>query len=195
MVVYPEKLTGEGFFNLHFWNVVASVGSYTLAIGIFLFLINVVHTTRKGAKAPIDPWDARSLEWLTTNPPKAHNFDVIPHVHALDEYFHLKYEEVDTDAGPRLVKVRTGEQLQAEQEANADKHIHMPSPSYWPIVLAISLPIMGYGIIYSHLLTVFGGVVLLLAAFAWALEPSVADEGDFDPPPQGGEPSKELASV
>ncbi len=135
MVVYPEKLTGEGFFNLHFWNVVASVGAYTLAIGIFLFLINVIHTTRKGAKAPIDPWDARSLEWLTDSPPKAHNFDVIPHVHALDEYFHLKYEEVDTDTGPRLVKVRTGEELHAEQEANADKHIHMPSPSYWPLVV------------------------------------------------------------
>ena len=49
MVVYPEKLTGEGFFNLHFWNMVASVGSYTLAIGIFLFLVNVIRTTRKGA--------------------------------------------------------------------------------------------------------------------------------------------------
>ncbi len=195
MVVYPEKLTGEGFFNLHFWNVVASVGSYTLAIGIFLFLVNVIRTTRKGAKAPLDPWDARSLEWLTTNPPKEHNFDVIPHVHALDEYFHLKYEEVDTDTGPRLVKVRTAEELHAEQEANADKHIHMPSPSYWPMVLAISLPIMAYGIIYSHLLTVAGGVILLLAVFAWALEPSVADDSDYDPPPQGGEPSKELASV
>src|SRR4249920_3833264 len=114
MVVYPEKLTGEGFFNLHFWNVVASVGSYTLAIGIFLFLVNVYRTTRKGVKAPIDPWDARSLEWLTDSPPKVHNFDVIPHVHALDEYFHLKYEEVDTDTGPRLVKVRTAEELQAE---------------------------------------------------------------------------------
>jgi cytochrome c oxidase subunit I len=195
MVVYPENLTGEGFFNLHFWNVIASIGSYTLATGVLLFLINVFHTTRKGAKAPIDPWDARSLEWLTASPPKEHNFDVIPHIHSLDEYFHLKYEEVDTDTGPRLVKVRSGEELHAEQEANADKHIHMPSPSYWPIMVAIALPIMAYGVIYSHLLTVAGGVILLLAIFAWALEPSVADESDYDPPPSDGEPSKELASV
>ena len=195
MVVYPENLTGEGFFNLHFWNTVATIGSYLLAIGIFLFLVNVVHTTRKGAKSPLDPWDARSLEWLTTNPPKEHNFDVIPQVHALDEFFHLKYEEVDTDAGPRLHKLRTAEELMAEQEANADKHIHMPSPSYWPMVLAIALPIMAYGIIYSTLLAVAGGLILLLAMFGWALEPSVADDSDFDPPPQGGEPDKELASV
>jgi cytochrome c oxidase subunit I len=195
MVVYPEKLTGEGFFDLHFWNTVASVGSYLLAIGIFLFLVNVYRSTRKGVQAPLDPWDARSLEWLTTSPPKAHNFDVVPHVHALDEYFHLKYEEVDTDTGPRLVKVRTAEQLQEEQEANADKHIHMPSPSYWPMVLAVALPIMGYGIIYSHILTVVGGAILLMSMFAWALEPSVADDSDYDPPAQGGTPSQELASV
>jgi cytochrome c oxidase subunit 1 len=195
MVVYPEKLTGEGFFNLHFWNTVASVGSYLLAIGIFLFLVNVWRTTRKGAASPVDPWDARSLEWLTTNPPKEHNFDVIPHVHALDEYFHLKYEEVDTDTGPRLVKVRSAEELHAEQEANADKHIHMPSPSYWPMVVAVALPIMAYGIIFSHLLTVIGGAILLMGMFAWALEPSVADDSDYDPPPPGGEASKELASV
>jgi cytochrome c oxidase subunit 1 len=194
MVVYPEKLTGEGFFNLHFWNSVASVGSYILALGVFMFLVNVWHTTRKGAPSPLDPWDARSLEWLTTNPPKEHNFDTIPHVHALDEYFHLKYEEVDTDAGPRLVKVRTAEELQAEQDANADKHIHMPSPSYWPIVLAIALPIMAYGIIYSIVLTVIGGAILLLAAYGWALEPSTAPESDYDPP-EGGSATKELASV
>ena len=195
MVVYPENLTGEGFFNLHFWNTVASVGSYLLAIGIFLFLVNVVYTTRKGATSPLDPWDARSLEWLTTNPPKVHNFDVIPQVHALDEFFHLKYEEIDTDAGPRLHKIHTAEELMAEQEAHADTHIHMPSPSYWPMVLAIALPIMAYGIIFTKLLAVAGGFILLLAMFGWALEPSVADDSDYDPPVQGGEPDKELASV
>ncbi|HEX2784875.1 MAG TPA: cytochrome c oxidase subunit I [Ilumatobacteraceae bacterium] len=195
MVVYPEKLTGEGFFNLHFWNTVASVGAYLLAIGIFLFLVNVWHTTRKGAASPLDPWDARSLEWLTSNPPKAHNFDVIPHVHALDEYFHLKYEEVDTDAGPRLVKVKTAEELHAEQEANADQHIHMPSPSYWPMMVAIALPIMAYGIIFTRVLAVVGGAVLLLGMFGWSLEPSVAADSDYDPPPQGGAPTKELTSV
>jgi cytochrome c oxidase subunit I len=195
MVVWSDKLMGEGTFNLAFWNKVATLGSYCIALSISVFLYNVWHTTRKGAASPLDPWDARSLEWLTTNPPKEHNFDVIPHVHALDEFFHLKYEEVDTDAGPRLKKVKTAEQLMAEQEANADKHIHMPSPSYWPMVLAIALPIMAYGVIFNTLLTVAGGVILLMAMFAWALEPSVADDSDYDPPAQGGTPTMELANV
>ncbi len=195
MVVYYTDRTGDGFFNLEFWNTVATVGSYILGIGIFLFLVNVVVTTRKGAKAPLDPWDARSLEWMTHSPPKEHNFDAIPTVHALDEFFHRKYEEVDTDAGPRLVKVKTAEELLAEQEANADTHIHMPSPSYWPIVLAFALPIIAYGVIFAKVMAVAGVLILILAMFGWALEPSVADDADFDPPSDDAGPSKELASV
>ena len=174
MVVYPKKLTGEGFFNLHFWNTVASVGSSILAVGIFMFLVNVWHTTRKASTSPPDPWDARSLEWMTHSPPKEHNWDNLPTVHSLDEFFHRKYQE-NEETG-QLIKIATAEQILAEQEANADGHIHMPSPSYWPIILALSLPVMAYGVIFERLLTVVGGAVLLLAAFGWALEPSAVDE-------------------
>jgi cytochrome c oxidase subunit 1 len=131
---------------------------------------------------------------MTTSPPKEHNFDAIPTVHALDEFFHRKYEEVEVDGHHRLVKVKTYEDIMAEQEANADKHIHMPSPSYWPIVLAFGLPIMAYGLIYARLLAVFGGVIILFAMWAWSLEPSVADDSDFDPPADGGT-TKELSHV
>jgi cytochrome c oxidase subunit 1 len=198
MVVWPSKLTGDGFFDLAFWNKVASIGSYILGIGIFLFFVNVFITARKKERAPLDPWDARSLEWMTASPPKEHNFDAIPMVHALDEFFHRKYEEVETDHGPRLVKVKTAEQIFAEQEANADKHIHMPSPSYWPIILALGLPIMAYGIIFTRFLAVIGGAIILMAMVAWSLEPSVADEADYViPPDDGGDPgaTKELTSV
>jgi cytochrome c oxidase subunit 1 len=193
MVVWPSNLTGDGFFDLAFWNKVATVGSYILAIGIFLFLVNVYRTTRKGAKAPIDPWDGRTLEWLTDSPPKEYNFERVPNVHALDEYFHRKYEEVETEHGVRLHKVRTGEELHAEEVANRDTHIELPAPSYWPIVVALGLPFIGYGIIFSRYLAVFGGILILLGLFGWALEPSYADPSDFEPPADG--PSKELATV
>ena len=194
MVVWPDKLTGDGFFDLAFWNLVATIGSYLLGVGILVFLYNVWRTTRKGAPAPLDPWDARSLEWMTTSPPKEHNFDAIPTVHAIDEFFHRKYEEIDTEHGVRLVKVKTAEDIMAEQLAAADTDIHMPSPSYWPLVLAFGLPVIAYGIIYSTLLAVIGGLIVVLSMFGWAIEPSVADHDDFDPPADGGT-DKELTSV
>ncbi|HOP45105.1 MAG TPA: cbb3-type cytochrome c oxidase subunit I, partial [Flavobacteriales bacterium] len=180
MVVWPEKLTGEGFFNLHFWNQVATWGAFTIAVGVAFFIVNVVVTARKKERAPLDPWDARTLEWITASPPKEHNFDVIPTVHALDEFFHRKYEEVEHEDGHvKLMKVKTAEEILAEEEARADTHIHLPSPSYWPIVLAFGLPIIAYGVIYNLILSFVGAAIVLLAGFGWALEPSVAEDSDY----------------
>src|SRR6056297_3652624 len=185
MYVWTENRAGEGFFNLGFWNLVSTVGTVILAIGALLFLVNV-WVSRKNPPAPEDAWDARSLEWLTTSPPKEHNFDRTPTVHALDEFFHRKYEDVGENGQHDFKKVATAEELLAEEEANADAHIHLPSPSYWPIVLAFSMPVLAYGIIYSTLLLIVGAAIAVLALFGWALEPPT--------PTDGGEPSKELVT-
>jgi cytochrome c oxidase subunit 1 len=191
MYVWTDNRAGEGFFNLAFWNLVSTIGSFVLALGVLFFLVNV-WVSRKSPPASADPWDARSLEWITTNPPKPHNFDRTPTVHALDEFFHRKYEDVGQGEHHEYVQTTTGEEVIAEEERNADAHIHLPSPSYWPIVLAFALPIIAYGVIYNVLLIAAGAAVALLAIYGWALEPPDAEETDFEPPP-GGEPSKELA--
>jgi cytochrome c oxidase subunit I len=194
MYVWTEARAGEGFFNLAFWNLVATIGSFVLAVGVLFFLINIWYTAKKEPVAPLDPWDSRSLEWMTRNPPKEHNFDVVPTVHHLDEFFHRKYavdEETHT-----LVQVRTAEEVLAAEEANADEHIHLPSPSYWPVVLASSFLFIGFGVIYTPLLMVIGGAIAVLSMYGWALEPSVAEPSDYDPPssPDGGI-TKELTPV
>jgi cytochrome c oxidase subunit 1 len=195
MYVWTENRAGEGFFNLGFWNLVSTIGTIVLAIGTLLFLVNV-WVSRKNPPAPLDPWDARSLEWITTNPPKPHNFDRTPTVHALDEFFHRKYEDVGEGDQHDFRQVATAEEIVELEEKNADAHIHLPSPSYWPIVLAFSFPVIAYGVIYSTLLIVAGAAIAVLALFGWALEPPTADDADFDPSsPDGGEPSKELAHV
>ena len=164
-------------------------------MGVLLFLINVVHTHRKEPVAPLDPWDARTLEWMTTSPPKEHNFDSLPTVHALDEFFHRKYEDVGEGDDHDLQRVATAEEILAEQEANADHHIHMPSPSYWPIILALSFPFIAYGVIYSRFISIVGVAVLILAMFGWAMEPSVAPDSEYDPVPEDDGPGTALATT
>ena len=75
MYVWTDNRAGEGFFNLGFWNLISSIGAFLLGVGVLLFFINVWISHRKHGPAPLDPWDARSLEWMTTSPPKEHNFD------------------------------------------------------------------------------------------------------------------------
>ncbi len=191
MYRWTDARAGEGFFNLGFWNLVSSIGTLVLMFGVLLFFVNV-WVTRKAPPAPVDPWDARSLEWITTSPPKAHNFDRTPTVHALDEFFHRKYEDVGTGDHHEYKQVMTGEEVVNEEIAHADAHIHLPSPSYWPLILALSMPIMAYGVIYHTLLIVVGGAMAVGSMFGWALEPSTAPDSDFDPPADGT-PSKEVA--
>jgi cytochrome c oxidase subunit 1 len=121
---------------------------------------------------------------MTSNPPKEHNFDSIPKVEHLDEFFHRKYEEDPVTHTMR--EVATAEQVLAELERNADPHIHMPSPSYWPLVLAVGLPVIALGVIYSTMVAIVGGFIVLYAIYGWALEPATAVASDFDTPSTNG---------
>jgi cytochrome c oxidase subunit 1 len=68
----------HGLFEAY--NLLSTIGSGIMAVGLLLFLVNIVRTTRAGARAGNDPWLADTLEWYTTSPPPEHNFDRIPYV-------------------------------------------------------------------------------------------------------------------
>ncbi|RAQ38992.1 cytochrome c oxidase subunit I [Arthrospira sp. O9.13F] len=59
-------------------NVVCTIGTYILAVSTFPFIINAVWSWLKGPKAPGNPWDALTLEWMTSSPPPIENFHTTP---------------------------------------------------------------------------------------------------------------------
>jgi heme/copper-type cytochrome/quinol oxidase subunit 1 len=69
--------SGEG---VDAYNLIASIGTLILAIGIILTLANAIASREGGAEAGHDPWGGDTLEWFTLSPPDPHNFDVLPDV-------------------------------------------------------------------------------------------------------------------
>ena len=59
---------------------------------------------------------------------------------------------------------------------NDHPEIHMPSPSFWPIVLAFGLALIGSGVIWSIFISIAGVVVLLVSIAGWALENRAEDQ-------------------
>jgi cytochrome c oxidase subunit 1 len=78
--VYEYADTG----NLHALNLISTVGAFILASGVLVTVYNVLRSLRRGAVAGPDPWKANTLEWFTTSPPPANNFDVVPRVRSVE---------------------------------------------------------------------------------------------------------------
>ncbi len=162
---------GQGF---DFWNLVATIGAFTIAVSLLVFFFNIWASFRKhkasGQVESGDPWDARSLEWMIPSPAPEHNFDEAPVVSELDEFWHRKYGH---DESGRLVRIAATEDVLQKGDAT---NVHLPSPSYWPIVLAAGLPFIGYGVIFNLGWAVLGGVLLLAGVYGWVMEPSTDPE-------------------
>jgi cytochrome c oxidase subunit 1 len=113
-------------------------------------------------------------------------------VHHLDEFFHRKYEE--DEATHTMKQVATGEELIRAEEDAADADIHMPGASYWPLLLALGVAVLGMGVLYGTPIMVVGALVVIFSSFGWVLEPSVPEAIDFDTPSTDGH-TKEIAPV
>jgi cytochrome c oxidase subunit 1 len=159
---YP---TGMGW---DLWNMVATVGAFLIALSILVFIINVIVSLRRGQPAGADPWDGRTLEWTIPSPPPPYNFARIPLVRARDPLWHQKYRE---DQSGRPIPVVAGGAQEHQEEHQ--EHIHMPSPSFFPLLAALGFPLICYGFVLTdYALVAVGVVVLLFGIYGWALEPA-----------------------
>jgi cytochrome c oxidase subunit I len=85
--------------HLQLYNQISTVGSWILAAGVGVTVINVYRSLKIGAIAGPDPWKANTLEWFTPSPPPANNFDVIPRVRSLEPMKDIRREIERRTAG------------------------------------------------------------------------------------------------
>ena len=152
---YPE---GLGF---ELMNQIETAGSFVLMVAFLVFLYNILQTSRQPRNAPADPWNGATLEWSIPSPPPEFNFAEIPTVHGRDALWETKRQ-------------RGGQLPEPARVSGAG--IHMPNPSYWPLVTAVGilaffvfLMVMGKTGIWP---VIASFALLLLGVYKWAYEPA-----------------------
>jgi len=83
---YPPDLGVSGY------NLISTIGSFILGIGVLMVLANLLWNTKHGHKAGNDPWKGNTLEWFTQSPPPPNNFDVIPRVRSVEPMKDIRRE-------------------------------------------------------------------------------------------------------
>jgi cytochrome c oxidase subunit 1 len=121
-----------GWAEPNFWS---TIGALILGVGIAAVVLQVIYSCFKGKPAGNNPWDARTLEWDTSSPPKEYNFGYTPVIKARDQVWENNH----------------GTDLKKMDRIAPDSHgIHMPDQSWWPLVVSIGLFIAGLGVVFHH---------------------------------------------
>ncbi len=167
-----RTFTYDGNMGWNVPNYIATIGAFTLGIGVVIYFAVIIYTYLKGEKVSRDPWDGRTLEWsVPAIPPPEYNFVAIPTVHARDGFWYEKHHKEE------IAK----EKAQHAKEEEAHGGIHMPFQSIYPLVAALGLLILGIASsamdsnpepgIHAKLITAIVGVVIfLIGVYLWSLE-------------------------
>jgi cytochrome c oxidase subunit 1 len=150
-----------GWANL---NLLATIGAVIMLVGFVLFLWNVVSSARHGAFAGPNPWDAGTLEWAATSPPRPYNFERIPFV------THREPLWAERDALPVVTGLAVDFReliVTTVADARADLRETSPAPSIWPLLAAIATTITFIGSIFTPWAVVWGSIPVAVTLIGW----------------------------
>ncbi|MBB5715698.1 cbb3-type cytochrome c oxidase subunit I [Sphingomonas aerophila] len=149
------------------WIMVALAGTLLIAGGVLAQIMQLVVSIRHRDRLRDetgDPWDGRSLEWITPSPPPVFNFPVLPDVHGEEAYWEIKQRAIEQ---------------QQLSEVPDYQPIEMPRNSPTGVITAFFCTFVGFALIW-HIwwLAALGlvGAYVTFVVFAWR------DEVEFEIP-------------
>lgn len=140
------------------WLIAAAFGALMIAGGMACQVIQLYVSIRNRkdlADTSGDPWDGRSLEWITTSPPPPFNFAALPDVKGEEAYWDIKST------------ARENRELSERPKYEA---FHMPRNSPTGVVTAVFTTALGFAAVW-HIWWLFGlgflGAWATFVVFAW----------------------------
>ncbi len=138
------------------WLLIAGAGALIILSAICVQLYQIfasIRDRKQNRDVTGDPWNARTLEWMTASPPPFYNFAVLPTVHDRDEFHYQKENGL------------------AYQIPERYKKIHMPKNTWAGIVIAGFSLIMGFAMVW-HIwwMAIVGAVGMLVSYIVYTFE-------------------------
>jgi cytochrome c oxidase subunit I len=155
---YPAEMGWGGL------NLLASAGALLFFASFVLMLYNMAVSARSGPVAGDNPWNADTLEWATTSPPQAQNFDRIPYVTSGSPLWD------EDDVKPVVSGLKVDERelvVTSVTEARPDIREESPAPSIWPFLAAFATAVIFIGSIYTPWAITWGSPVVAIVLVAW----------------------------
>jgi cytochrome c oxidase subunit 1 len=155
---YPKEMGWESL------NLTATIGAFTIAVSVLLFIVNVLRSRRHGEIAPGDPWGAGTLEWSVASPPPMANFPLVPVVHG-------RYPLWQKPAEPTHVTGLANDYrevlITSVADAGLDHRLWLPRSTVWPFLAAVATTILFVGSIFTPWAVVWAAVPVAIATTAW----------------------------
>ena len=160
-------------------NLIETLGSYVLGVGLLLVVGNLAVSRFRGKRVDRDPFNGATLEWAADSPPKPFNFPVIPTVSSPYPMWDRRDRKEDArklERGEMILDAGHETPATTVVDAELDEVLDMPSDSPWPPLLALALGLVFVFLLTGHWATavVFAGAAAaVLAAWHWK-EPAEA---------------------
>jgi cytochrome c oxidase subunit 1 len=159
---YAEGLGLETF------NLISTIGAFIFTLSFVPLVLALWRAWRRGEPAGPNPWDAATLEWTMSSPPPHYNFAVIPQVESRDSLWH---PHIDPGHVPGAGDAEPGGVTPRLQPDPAPEPVHMPNPSFWPLILALGMLVVTIGALIGLRVVIPGVLLMFVGLYGWAFEP------------------------
>ena len=156
-------------------NLISTIGAFGFAVGIALFVVNVIWSRKRGQEADSNPWGSDSLEWSETSPPPDAQFVRIPVVRSRlplwEQQDLLPHEPTlvrqmeDLNARPARWR---GALVVSTLDATPVAIAHVPNSTIAPFTMAVAfLAIFAGALVDEVRVLAVGGALTAVALFLW----------------------------
>ncbi len=166
---YPEML------HVGPLNMLATIGSFILGLGILISIVNFFISRRYGRLAGKNPWNADSLEWETDSPPAPYATIHIPTVRTR----HPLWDDHDEEYDPDDARIFDhGRQTLATSwlDGVPTEIARMPMETLAPLWLAVALFVLSLAVIFHLLWLMLAGVIAVFLVGCWWIWPKPQEE-------------------